>query len=170
MKRYINTGEIKFSDQSEVLIADALGSCVAIILYDEESKNGGIAHCLLPGKSPESEKENKYKYIEDAVDQLLCIIRQRNISKRRVRAFLVGGGNVIKSKDDSICRENINSAISVLKDNHIRITAQSLGGTERRSVYFYPEHGLIKFTQGDKKEKVLWEVKNGKKSRKYVKK
>ena len=48
------TGGIAARKNTGIIRVSALGSCIAVIMHDKKNKIGGIAHIMLPGKSPES--------------------------------------------------------------------------------------------------------------------
>ena len=104
----VNTGEVKFGRGNTVLRSLALGSCVAVIAYEPVRKIGGIAHIMLPGRAPEHEKK-KIKYSENALDELTKKMRLFVSARGNIEVFIIGGGNVLKEKEDNIGKENIDS-------------------------------------------------------------
>ncbi len=67
----VNTGEVEIASRPVVLQAMAIGSCVVVAAFDRNKKIGGLAHIMLPGRSPERKSKDKTKYTEDAIDELL---------------------------------------------------------------------------------------------------
>ena len=60
MKRIIlNIGELAVSKESATL-ETILGSCVAVCLWDEQQRIGGLNHYLLPSEQPGAEKSTVY--------------------------------------------------------------------------------------------------------------
>ena len=153
----VSTGEVRTSRRKVILRSSAIGSCVAVAAYDSEKKVGALAHVMLPGSAPRKAGLGRTKYAVDAVKELLKRMAWRGTNKADIEVVLVGGGNVLRKKDDTICRENIESVVEVLAQNQIPIQAQSVGGTTRRSVTLDVETGQIFCSQGDMNEKELWE-------------
>jgi chemotaxis receptor (MCP) glutamine deamidase CheD len=77
---------------------------------------------------------------------------------------LVGAGNVLQKEDDTICDANIESVTGILKEKNISVMASVLGGTKRKSVFMDVETGCISYTEGDEKEKRLWQPSHAAKS------
>ncbi|MBI4669609.1 MAG: hypothetical protein HY747_10600 [Elusimicrobia bacterium] len=71
---------------------------------------------------------------------------------------LVGAGNVLKRNDDTICQDNIASVVQLLREKRIKIRAEALGGTNRRSVRLDVERGSVFYVEADEKEKLLWKA------------
>jgi chemotaxis receptor (MCP) glutamine deamidase CheD len=76
--------------------------------------------------------------------------------KDDIEVFLVGGGNVLNREDDTICKDNIESALKLLSEKQLKVRAQALGGTARRSVSLDVERGIVSYTEGNGSEKLLW--------------
>ena len=161
MKRIINvqTGQIKTGQGEVMLKSTALGSCIAIAACDRQKKIGSLAHIMLPGRAPQNKKEEeKIKYVCNAIDEIIRLMTELGSQVDRIEAVVVGGGNVLKRKDDTICHDNINSVIKCLQKNKIKINAQALGGNKRKSISFDVAKSIICYTEGDEPEKLLWKA------------
>jgi len=159
MKEIINvaTGEVKIGDANSVLVSYGLGSCIAVAAIDLSKHTGALAHIMLPGKAPEKETQYKTKYAVDAIDKILQLLQLDKGNTNNVRVCLVGAGNVLKKKDDTICDSNIQSVLTILNDLKIKISAKSLGGTKRRTIRFDTEKGEVFFTEGESRNMLLKE-------------
>ena len=73
-----------------------------------------------------------------------------------IEVSLVGGGNVLRREHDTICRDNIASARELLRKKRLKIGAQAIGGTSRRSISLDVERGIISYTEDDGAEMQLW--------------
>ena len=157
MKRVIdvNTGEVRVSTKSTVLQSLAIGSCIAVAAYDSKKGIGAIAHVMLPGRAPQKAEE-KTKYAADAIEEMLGRMKRAGADKDNIEVCLVGAGNVLKKKSDTICRQNIESTRSLLRENHVRVRRTVLGGTKRKSVFMDVESGVVGYTEGDEKARPLW--------------
>ncbi len=166
MKRYIYalTGEVKTGNEDTILRSSAVGSCIVIVAYDKEKKIGAMAHIMLPGKSPENEKQ-KTKYASDAIDELINLLNL-NGATEKIEVCLAGGANVLKRRNENIGQNIIDSVQENLNNRNIEILEKSLGGTKRRSISLDVETGCEYFTVGDGIEKVLWNFSDNKFSKK----
>ena len=158
MKKVIDVqiGEIKAGRGKLMLQSKAIGSCIAIVAYDAIKKIGAMAHIMLPGGAPSRKVFEKTKYAADAIDAMVSKMAQLGSKTNDIEVALVGGGNILNRKDDTICKDNIESALELLGKKGLRVTAQAVGGTVRRSVSLDVEHGIISYSEGDNGEMQLW--------------
>ena len=152
----VSTGEVKVGRKGEILKSTAIGSCVVIAAYDSGKNLGAMAHIMLPGRAPKSACGESTRYAADAIDQMIRIITAQGANLCDLGICLVGAGNVLKKQDDTICKDNIESIIQLLKEKHIFVKASVLGGTERKSISLDVESGSIYYTEGDREEELLW--------------
>ncbi|MHC4260452.1 MAG: chemotaxis protein CheD [Planctomycetota bacterium] len=155
----VNTGEVKVSGQSTILRSLAIGSCIVVIAYDPRKKVGAMAHVMLPGRAPKRSLE-KTKYAADAIDEMISRMSKAGSNIDDIDVCLVGGGNVLKREDDTICKSNIDSTTQLLMKRQIPVRSTVLGGTERKGVFLDVESGTVSYTEGDGKEQALWEPKD----------
>ncbi|MBL7131976.1 MAG: chemotaxis protein CheD [Candidatus Omnitrophica bacterium] len=88
----VDTGEVKVTSKSVVLRAMAVGSCVVMVAFDRGKKIGGLAHIMLPGSSREKEGQDKTKYAEDAIDELLEKLKNLGVKIEDLEISLFFGG------------------------------------------------------------------------------
>lgn len=158
MKKIIDvfTGEIEACNNSCELVSHAIGSCIVITAYDPIRKLGCMAHVMLPGKAPENKQDTLTRYAQNAIEELVRIMDITPKNAHRIEICLIGGGNVLKRADDAICHNNIFSVKKLMKNWSLFVSAESLGGTERRSVRFDVEKGEVYMTKANSKEWLLW--------------
>jgi chemotaxis protein CheD len=155
----VNTGEVRLGRGKIILRSIAIGSCIVVAACDFKKNIGALAHIMLPGKAAKSTPE-RTRYAADAIDEMLNRMTEAGANKDNIDVCLVGGVNVLKKQNDTICEDNIRSATQLLEERHIPIRAAVLGGTRRKGVFLDVENGCISYTEGDEKEKPLW--KSGK--------
>ena len=63
---------------------------MAVIAYDKTSKTGGIAHIMLPGKSPKESKTEENKYAENAIENLLDELNKSGSKNANIEICLGG--------------------------------------------------------------------------------
>jgi chemotaxis protein CheD len=153
----VNTGEMMVKRGSFTLRAMAIGSCIAIAAYDPKTQNAGMAHVMLPGCAPKKCTE-KNRYASDSIEKLLTWMFESGSVLEDIEVCLVGAGNVLEKEDDTICESNIESVSSILKERKIPVRASALGGNKRRSVFLDGITGSVFFTEGNEKEKLLWNI------------
>jgi chemotaxis protein CheD len=160
---YVQAGEIKTGTKDEVLISSPLGSCIAVVAYDVKRKIGGIAHVMLPGKSPKKNGHDKNRHAIDAIEKLLIKLQGSGALETNIEVCLIGGANVLKKEDDTLTHDIIDSVQDTIKKNKMKLRASSLGGFERRSAILNIKAGMVYYTIGGSSEKVLWKF-TGKKN------
>jgi len=163
MEKIINvgTGEVKVGRKGEILKSTAIGSCVVIAAYDSEKNLGVMAHIMLPGRAPKNDYGESTKYAADAINEMIRMITAKRANVCELDICLVGAGNILKKKDDTICKDNIESITQLLKEKHIPVKAAVLGGTKRKSISLDVESGSIYYSEGDKEEELLWKSNHG---------
>lgn len=154
------TGEIKTGTKTVDLRSSPLGSCVVVVLFDKNGTAGGMAHIMLPGKAPCKKDVVPGRYAQNALDLLIQELSAYGLNCTKLKAAIVGGGNVLKREHDSIGSDNLDSVNQILKEYKIEVVASSVKGTERKTVRFDIEHGVIFFTKGDDPEKELYRTLN----------
>ncbi|SHJ98010.1 chemotaxis protein CheD [Tangfeifania diversioriginum] len=154
----VYTGEIKISDGTTDLKSSPLGSCVVVVLFDEEVSAGGMAHIMLPGKAPVKENVVPGKYAANAIEKLIQDLKAEGLAEEKLKAVVVGGGNVLKRENETIGTDNLFSVYQLLELYKIKLEASSVKGTERKSVRYNTEKGIIYYTKGDGPEKELYRI------------
>ena len=153
----VNTGQVKAAVGKGILRSVGIGSCVVVAAYNLRGKTGGMAHIMLPGIAPQQSLE-KTKYAFDGIEQLLNQMFETGASTDEIEVCLVGAGNVLQKENDTICDSNIESVASILKEKNIPVTVSAIGGTKRKSVFLDVGNGILSYTEGDEKEKTLWQA------------
>jgi chemotaxis protein CheD len=159
----ISTGEVKSAGANTILRSAAIGSCIVVTAYYPEQNIGSMAHIMLPGKATDKNEENKFRYAENAIIELLLQLDVPLNKIQDIKICLIGGGNVLKREDDTICEKNIESVLEILSQKQLKTEAKALGGTDRRTVQFDIAKGEVYFTEGNSKAMLLWKY-NGNKS------
>jgi len=142
----VGIAELKTSDDSEVLVCPALGSCVAIIIYDPSKKTGALAHIMLPN-SKEIKKGNKSaKFADTAIRDMIKKLELKGIQKSSLVAKIIGGAHMFKTKNsfvDDIGLRNVTAVKSILNYESIPIISEDTGGDYGRTVKFYTADGKV---------------------------
>ena len=143
----VDTGNLKISSDSTALITSALGSCVAITLYDKAQKLGGMLHYILP-ENPGGKK--KEKYADTGIKLLLDKMLELNVNKDDLVAKMVGGAVMFEEfMDDienSVGKRNVKKGKEILKKLGIRLMSHDTGGNYGRSIKFKLSNGNIHIT------------------------
>jgi len=153
----VQTGQVKAGRGKVILQSKAIGSCIAIVAYDATKHIGALAHVMLPGRAPAKKKrEDRTKYAANAVDAIVSKMSKLGSKKDDIKVALVGGANILRRPDDTICGSNIESALQLLEEKHLKVADQAVRGTVRRSVSLDVERGIVSYAEGNGSEKQLW--------------
>lgn len=134
------------ADQGAVdLVTLGLGSCVAIMLYDKDTRTGGMAHVLLPSRSLARDATNPAKFPETAVPLLVHRLTQLGADPRRLVAKLAGGASMFSALMTpgtiQMGERNIVASRNALRAAGIAIAGEAVGGGQGRSVRFHLADG-----------------------------
>lgn len=145
-------GELVVTKEEGNLTASAVGSCLAITLYEPKLKIAGMMHAMLPlshhpnplphrgrGKGEGGDA----KYVNTAIDLTLEKMRLLGAQSFDIEAKLVGGANMFSLSKLDIGRDNVLSAKKKLKEEGIKLIGESTGGSAGRSVEFSVATGIV---------------------------
>ncbi len=139
----VGIGMFKVSRNPAKLGTWALGSCVAIILFDPLLPAGGLAHALLP--SPHRVLDSPGKYVTSAIDAMIRELKSLGASVKRLKAAIIGGANILDfAKNISVSARNVATARKVLSIHYgIPVVDEDVGGNVGRNVVFDIGEGTI---------------------------
>ena len=130
------------------LIRTLLGSCVGVVLYDRNSKLGGLAHIVLP--AARGTVDHPGKYADTAIPGMIAEFERRLGPRTRMRltAKLVGGASMfqVDTPADStlnIGRRNQEAIEAILDALRIPVLARDLGGTTGRRLTLDTVSGIV---------------------------
>lgn len=138
----VKMGDLKLAQNSDNLIALGIGSCLIITFYDSGLKIGVLAHAMLPCRKPGT-WDHSAKYVDSAMDEMLRKIESFGGEKANLECKLVGGANMFSNITLDIGKENILSAKKKLKENGIKLVAESTGGSVGKSLGFNVATGIV---------------------------
>ncbi len=95
-KIMVGIAEGKIARKTQVLASYALGSCVAICLYDPKNKIAGMAHAILPRKEDAVDQGNPYKFAREGASELIRAMVNSGAEKKQITAKLVGGAGCLR--------------------------------------------------------------------------
>lgn len=132
----IKIGEMKITGEKKVLVARALGSCIAVAMYDSQNEVGGMAHVLL-GEGNKKREGKTALYADKAIDRLVEELRKSGSERKNLEAKIAGGASMFSSQSKGdIGKKNVEAVIEELGDRNIPVTGKDIGGTHARNVRF----------------------------------
>ncbi len=146
----VGIGEGAVARSPEIIVAEGLGSCVALCLYNVLQGVGGMAHIML-SHAPECKNRKDiifppYLYADSALDALLKELEKSGAHRHNVIAKMAGGARmfpVYNGACDGIGEQNIACIRELLKKRFIPLVGADVGGGHGRSVEFHVQSGKL---------------------------
>ena len=145
----VGIGELAVSDRPEDLITTvALGSCVAVCVWEPVARVAGLLHFLLPESTinPARARVEPEAFADSGIPRLFHDVYRLGGQKKRCRVCLVGGAEISRHAPDGILnvgRRNILAARAVLWRNGIMVEGEAVGGTVPRTVILAAATGAL---------------------------
>lgn len=142
----VEMADFKTAASPANLIATAVGSCVAVCLYDSPKKLGGLAHVMLP-HSKDSKAFNPNRFANLAVVEMINQLEKLGAQREFLEAKIVGGANLfpflLKNDEEQMGFRNVVAVKEILNEMAVRIVNEHVGGNLGRSVKFSLETGIV---------------------------
>jgi chemotaxis protein CheD len=138
-------------DPSDVLITYALGSCIAVTLYDPVAKVGGILHYMLPDSALDAAKaqQNPFMFADTGIPRLMAAVRSKGAQPGRLVVRLAGGAQVLDTQGTfQIGKRNYLAAKRILGKAGVLIAAEAVGGIVSRTTRLEISTGRMWIREG----------------------
>lgn len=147
VKHAVGISEYRIASAPEVLITYGLGSCIAVTLYDPQSRIGGMAHTLLPQLRPGMDGSRPAKFVDAAIELMLAELIRQGSKAPELQAKLIGGATMFDSSllgdKEGIGLRNARAARQTLERCGIRLVGEDVGGGFGRTVEFHLASGEV---------------------------
>jgi chemotaxis protein CheD len=140
-RHYLYPGTL-FVHREPHLVTTVLGSCVAVCLWDQGSRVGGINHYLLPLWNGEGLPTPRYGNI--AIIKLIDKVRAMGAGSKLI-AKVFGGASMWEKTDGllAVGQRNIELAIELLDQQRIPVVSSDFGGSVGRKIIFHTGDGTV---------------------------
>lgn len=142
----IGIGDLKVCRVPDVLVTYALGSCVGICLLDSTAGVGGLSHIMLPDSTAGVNGASApMRFADTAIPLLIREMEKLGASRGRLRAKIAGGATMFAIANDkfNIGDRNVAKVKEMLAKERIPILAEDTGADYGRTLFFYPETGIM---------------------------
>jgi chemotaxis protein CheD len=143
------------SDPNAVLVAHALGSCVALIAYHPLRRVGGMLHYLLPSSalSHEDVRERPGLFADTGIRLLLKKLAARECQSAGLVLKAAGGSSLFDDDEIGVGQRNMVALLESLARRKLELTSNALGGTDSRTVRLHVGSGTVRVrTASDRNE------------------
>lgn len=125
------------TDQEAVLVTYALGSCIAVAVYDPVARVGGMIHYMLPESTidPAKAVERPYMFADTGIPLLFRKAHECGADKKRLVVRVAGGARVMDDQGVfDIGRRNYIALRKILWKAGVLIHGEQVGGTNSRTL------------------------------------
>lgn len=135
-------------DVNMVLKTFALGSCVAVTIYDQQNQTGAMVHIALSDSKVNEEKSlaKPGYFVNTAIPALIKKIKKIHPSFQPSNCIvkLIGGASVLNDENFfNIGQKNITTAKKLLSHYGFKISGEDTGGKISRTVTLSIETGKV---------------------------
>ncbi|MCI6097897.1 chemotaxis protein CheD [Anaerovibrio slackiae] len=155
----VGMADYKVGRAPDTLISYGLGSCIGISLYDPQTKIGGLLHIMLPDSNQSRANENRAKFADTGIPDMLEELIRMGAAKSRLVAKLAGGSQMFAFANASdimrVGLRNASASKEILKKLSIPIVGEDTGGNYGRTVQIDLSTGVYKVKTIDKGDKEI---------------
>ena len=155
----VGMADYKVGRAPDTLISYGLGSCIGISLYDPQTKIGGLLHIMLPDSNQSRANENRAKFADTGIPDMLNELVRMGAAKSRLVAKLAGGSQMFAFANASdimrVGLRNASASKEILKKLSIPIVGEDTGGNYGRTVQIDLSTGVYKVKTIDKGDKEI---------------
>ncbi|WP_214770686.1 MULTISPECIES: chemotaxis protein CheD [unclassified Exiguobacterium] len=142
----IGIAEYAICKRPVILRTAGLGSCVGVVIYDQERGLSSMAHVMLPDSAISRNRELEVGKFADTA--ILEVARELRASGAiRLRAKIAGGAQMFQFKYEHesmrIGERNIAAVKAMLQQVKIPLVAEDVGGTNGRTIEFHSQSGRL---------------------------
>lgn len=151
MRRDVGIGGIVVASGEEELKTYALGSCVALVVWDGALKVGGMIHIALPEGSinPDKARQTPGYFADTGLPLLFAELKKAGANRNTCWIKLVGGASILDENHTfEIGRRNALAVKKYLWKIGLALTAEDIGGKISRTVSLAVDTGELTLTSG----------------------
>lgn len=143
----VGMADLNATKSPNLLTTLGLGSCVGITLYDRVNKIAGLAHIMLPSSKEIKNNDNKAKFADTGIDELILAMIRLGADRKNLRAKIAGGSQMFNFNSNNdllkIGERNVKSTKLKLKELKIEIVAEDTGGNFGRTIILNSTDGSL---------------------------
>lgn len=151
----VGIGEFFVSNNpKDVIKTFALGSCVAVIMYDKIKNIAGLIHIALPSSEISNEKKEKLPgyFADSGIPLLIESMKKKGAILGNLWIKLIGGANVLNTNYNfDIGTRNILAVKKILWRHNLGIISEDVGGKIARTCMVHVDTGELIVSSQNKK-------------------
>ncbi len=125
------------SNPADSMVTYALGSCIAVVVYDPVARVGGLLHFMLPDSTLDAEKakDTPAMFADTGIPLLFKSCSKLGAEKKRMVVKVAGGASILdESNFFRIGQKNIMAMRKLFWNNNVLINAEDTGKNINRTV------------------------------------
>jgi chemotaxis protein CheD len=158
MRHNIGIGHMKASASTgDEIKTYALGSCVAVILYDKKAKIAGMIHIALPDSTVNTEKSKTLPgyFVDTGMPLLLKDFKKLGGDRKTTVIKIAGGSSIMdENKTFDIGKRNGIAVKRFLWKHGLGVMKEDIGGNISRTVSIDVDSGTVLLSNAKNK----WEL------------
>ena len=138
-------------DPEAALMTYALGSCIAVTVYDPSVNVAGLLHFMLPeaGLDMERARAKPFMFADTGIPMLFRKAYELGAIKGRMIVAAVGGAQVLDTNNTfNIGKRNHLALRKILWKAGVMLQHEEVGGTTPRNVRIQVRNGVITVSHG----------------------
>ena len=144
----VGIGELAVAEGESSIVTHALGSCVAVCIWDPIARVGGMLHLLLPESriNPGRADRQPAAFADTGIPLLFQRAYARGLQKARTEVTLIGGAEISPDATEGVMnvgRRNVLASRKMLWGNGVLIRTEDVGGRRARTVAMSMQDGRI---------------------------
>jgi chemotaxis protein CheD len=154
----VGIGDCKIERENCQLVTYALGSCIAITIYDPVTRVGGLLHFMLPdaGPDPARARMNPFMYAASGIPMLFHRAYELGAEKRRLIVTAIGGAQMMDTHGVfNIGKRNCLEMRKILWKAGVVVKVEETGGAISRTVRMDLNSGRIVVRSGLEEKELL---------------
>ena len=140
----VDISDIKLSaEPDDVIVTYALGSCIAVMVYDPVRMAAGMIHYMLPlsETSPEKAKAKPAMFADTGIPLLFQSMYKLGCRKQDLVVKVAGGGALYDDKGVfSIGKRNYTVLRKMFWKSSVIIAAEDVGGSRSRTARIFASY------------------------------
>jgi chemotaxis protein CheD len=155
----VGIGDCKVSsDPADTIVTHALGSCIAVVLYDPVTRVAGLLHYMLPDSAldPDKAARRPFMFANTGIPLLLERACQLGAVKSRTIVIATGGAQMlIPSGSLNIGQRNYEAMRAIFSRAGIALRKEDIGGTCSRSVNIAVATGRVQLRVPGRADRIM---------------
>lgn len=155
----VGMADLNVTKSPNFLTTLGLGSCIGITLYDGVNKVAGLAHIMLPSSKEIKNNQNRAKFADTGIEDLIEAMLRIGANKYNLVAKLAGGAQMFNFNTNNdllrIGDRNIQATKEKLTELNIKIISEDTGGNFGRTIILNSTDGSLHIKTIGHGEKII---------------